>query len=172
MTVPYGDDTPDKFSTTGWFKAVVFRWTGGIYKLIGSELLFYIFLWYITWSIVSHFTFLTNYYDGYVKTFRTYQGTIRVMLGFMLVYYYQEIYARARRIFFAIPFPDSVFVSINAVVDGGKPGGRVLKQTIFRYILATTFQSYHASSSMFRHAYPKPWDSMHELGESSDAQAM
>ena len=42
--------------------------------------------------------------------------------------------------------------------------GLLLKQTIFRYILATTFQSYHASSTMFQRAYPTPWKAMEDLG--------
>ena len=105
-----------------------------------------------------------------VKTFREYQGTIRFLLGFMLVYYYQEIYARARRIFFAIPFPDSVFMAINSVVGDGTSSGRLLKKTIFRYILAATFLSYHSSSSLFRHAYPKSFTSMKQLGLLNDGE--
>ena len=170
MTVPYVDDVPSTFSTSGWMKAVMCKWNGGIYKLVGGELCVFIFLWYLIWAFSSHFTFSTNYFNDYVIVFRTYQSTVRVILGFMLVYYYQEIYARARRIFFAIPFPDSTFLSINAVVDGGKPGGQLLKRTIFRYILATTFQSYHASSSMFRSVYPQPWDTMKELGLLTDEE--
>ena len=42
--------------------------------------------------------------------------------------------------------------------------GLLLKQTIFRYILATTFQSYHASSTLFQRAYPTPWKAMEDLG--------
>jgi hypothetical protein len=161
MTVPYSNDIPHSFSSRGWCKAVICRWTGGIYKLLVHEILIYLLLWYLGWYIVSNINFDFN---SYIVVFRTYQTTIRVMLGFMLVYYYQEIYARSRRIFFAIPFPDSTFVAINSFIDSSSERGLLLKQTIFRYLLATTFQSYHASSEMFKRAYPRPWKSMVDLG--------
>ena len=162
MTVPYSNAIPGRFSTCGWMKAVVCRWTGGIYPLLLHEGLFFILMWYTLWFVKSQIT--DPVMDPYITVFRAYQSTIRIMLGFMLVYYYQEIYARARRIFFAIPFPDSTFVAVNSFIDSSTARGLLLKQTIFRYILATTFQSYHASSEMFRHSYPHPWKSMEELG--------
>ena len=164
MTVPYQKDVPSTFSSFVWWRAVVCRWRGGVYKLVSIEFVGFLFLYYLTWGYMTSFTFAWAGEDALVKEFRDYQGTIRFMLGFMLVYYYQEIYARARRIFFAIPFPDSCFIAINSVVGDGTPRGLLLKQTIFRYILATTFQSYHASSSLFRRAFPRPWDTMKELG--------
>jgi hypothetical protein len=169
MTVPYANQVPPRFSSLGWWKTVVCRWTGGIYKLVGVELAAFILMWYIVWGASSNFNFVAKStdFDEYVKSFRLYQGSIRVMLGFMLVYYYQEIYSRARRIFFAIPFPDSTFIAINSVVGSSgkdRARGHLLKQTIFRYILATTFQCYHASSKMFQRRYPKPWESMVKLG--------
>ena len=172
MTVPYAADVPPRFSSSGWAKAVVFRWVGGIYKLLIHELVVYLLLWYATFAFSTNLTFgvTSTGFDGYIKMFRLYQGTVRVMLGFMLVYYYQEVYARARRIFFAIPFPDSTFIAINSLVDSSTARGQVLKRTIFRYILATTFQSYHASSTMFRHAYPRPWNAMQTLGLLTDEE--
>jgi hypothetical protein len=165
MTVPYQKDVPTTFSSTGWWRAVVCRWRGGVYKLVIFELIGFLCLYYLMWGCLTSFRFTWNVQDGLVKQYREYQGTIRFMLGFMLVYYYQEIYARARRIFFAIPFPDSCFIAINSIVGDGTPRGQLLKQTIFRYILATTFQSYYASSSLFRKAFLcRPWESMKELG--------
>ena len=167
MTVPYAADVPPKFSSLGWFKVVVLRWRGGIYKLIIPELMIFTVLYYFTWGFMSNWEFKYNYANGTVQAYRTYQTTIRVMLGFMLVYYYQEIYSRARRIFFAIPFPDSVFIAVNSCVGDSSDlskHGLLLKKTIFRYILACTFQSYHASSKLFQQKYPKPWLSMIQLG--------
>lgn len=120
MTVPYAANLPPKFSFSGWCQNVVCVWKGGVYKLIRLELAVFTILWYAGWGIMTNFTFQKNINnDIYIQSFRTYQGTIRLMLGFMLVYYYQEIYARARRIFFAIPFPDSTFVAINSVIGRG-----------------------------------------------------
>jgi bestrophin-2/bestrophin-3 len=164
MTVLYASDLPPRFSSVGWWRKVVLRWTGGIYKLIGLEMGIFLGLWYIGWALASQGSFNTNHFDGYVASFRLYQGTVRTMLGFMLVYYYQEIYSRARRIFFAIPFPDSTFLAINATIGQADERGRVLKQTIFRYILATSFLLYHATSKMMQRKYREPWKTMVHLG--------
>ena len=118
MTVPYAADVPPKFSSLEWFKVVVLRWRGGIYKLILPELIIFTALYYLMWGYISNWEYKHNYLNGIVEAYRTYQTTIRVMLGFMLVYYYQEIYSRARRIFFAIPFPDNVFIAGNCCVGG------------------------------------------------------
>lgn len=170
MTVPYAADVPPRFSSLGWWKVVVLRWDGGIYKLILPELITFTISYYFVWGMISGWEFKYNYANEAVQAYRTYQSTIRIMLGFMLVYYYQEIYSRARRIFFAIPFPDSTFIAVNSCVGGGNNNnpaskqGLLLKKTIFRYILACTFQSYHASSKLFQQKYPKPWKSMVDLG--------
>ncbi len=184
MTVPYSNSLPRTFSTCGWCRAVLCRWRGGIYKLIVVELAVFIACWYAVFIACSSSHLLVTpaerrslalngtapALDAWIQEFRDYQGNVRVMLGFMLVYYYQQIHARARRIFFAIPFPDSVFIAVNSVVGGDDRGdehyarGLLLRSTIFRYILSTTFIAYHSSSSKFRHHYPKPYASLVELG--------
>lgn len=166
MTVPYAADVPPTFSSLGWWKVVVLRWKGGIYKLILPELIIFTASYYFVWGMISGWEFKYNYLNEAVKSYRMYQTTIRIMLGFMLVYYYQEIYSRARRIFFSIPFPDSTFIAVNSCVGGleNLKEGMLLKKTIFRYILACTFQSYYASSRLFQQKYPKPWKSLVDLG--------
>ena len=39
MTVPYSSDVPRRFSSLGWCRIVLCRWTGSIYKLVLRELL-------------------------------------------------------------------------------------------------------------------------------------
>ena len=59
MTVLYASDLPPRFSSVGWWRKVVLRWTGGIYKLIGLEMGIFLGLWYIGWALASQGSFNT-----------------------------------------------------------------------------------------------------------------
>ena len=105
MTVPYSSSLPRTFSTCGWCRGVLCRWRGGIYKLIAIELAFFIACWYaVFWASTPllvtpaeqrslAFNGTAPALDAWIQEFRDYQGNVRVMLGFMLVYYYQQVRA-------------------------------------------------------------------------------
>ena len=71
----------------------------------------------------------------------------------VLVYYYQQIYARAKDIFFAIPFPDAAFLVVGTCVGDDSEAndrGVTMRRSIFRHVLASTFICYHACSIKFK----------------------
>ena len=176
MTVPYQSQLPPRFSACGWFRKVVFRWRGGVYKLVVGEL----FAWWCLWYAAKYVVIVNTagvdsmpnaYWNKTIVFWRTYQASIRTVMSFMLVYYYQTIYARAKDIFFALPFPDSTFLTLNTHVGGNDARGRLLRATCFRYVLASTFVCYHGVSANMQRTYPDPYASLVRLGVLTGAEA-
>ena len=174
MTVIYNTDMPVTFSSYGWFKAVVFRWRGSVFKMVASEMLILVLLWYalfFMWYILDPETQHT--YGVAIKFLREYQASNRTLLSLMLVFYYQQIYARAKAIFFTIPFPDSPFFVVAGCVNWEQDeAGHLLRATVFRYILSSTFLVYHGISARFRHEYADPFVSLVKLGLLTDSEVV
>ena len=177
MTVPYQGTLPPRFSSLGWLARVLFKWRGGVYVLLIWDLLVWIVAWYIVWYLVTVRPRTdqaeADYIEDCIKYVRAYQNEIRTMMTFMLVYYYQQIYARSKDIFFAIPFPDSCFLVTAASVgkDSAWDEGIAFRRRIFRYVLTSTFCTYHACSSKFAVCYKKPYKTLVRLGLLTTAEA-
>jgi hypothetical protein len=90
----------------------------------------------------------------------------------MAVYYYQQIYARAKDIFFAIPWPDNPFFVVSSTIGGNDERGRLLRETLFRYLLATTFMVFHGCSAKFQQTYHDPFESLVKLGLLTEGEVM
>ncbi|GMI34165.1 hypothetical protein TeGR_g7900 [Tetraparma gracilis] len=166
MTVPYSAALPSKFSSVSWFRTVVFRWRGSVYKLIAVELCIIVCLWYLVdfFIGVQHQATRDELRNG-ILFMRTYQNSTRTLLSFMLVYYYQQIWGRARGIFFAIPWPDNPFFMTGSLVGGNDEEGRMQRRTVFRYVLATNFLIFVGISEKFKRAYgSNPFASLVKLG--------
>lgn len=165
MTVSYLSSLPVKFSVLGWIWKVMCVWRGSAYKLLWKSLLFYTCLWYALMFAMQ--TIIPLDYRDRIRNLmlvtRSYQGSTRTLLSFMLVYYYQQIYARAKAMFFSIPWPDSAFYMVNCMITADSEKGRLLRATIFRYILASIFLCFHGCSSMFSGAYSDPFRSLRKL---------
>jgi hypothetical protein len=126
-----------------------------VYKLVVVEIMIVIAMWYgVRFMIESldHDVQLKAYET--VAFLRDYQASTRTLLSFMLVFYYQQIYARAKDIFFQIPWPDNPFFTCNAIVGNDDERGRLLRAAVFRYVLATTFMIFHSISAKFVLTYP------------------
>ena len=67
MTVPYQKAIPHVFSSSGWWRAVVCRWRGSVYKLVMIEFVGFLLLYYLTWGIMTSFRFAWAGQDGLVK---------------------------------------------------------------------------------------------------------
>ncbi|GMH86030.1 hypothetical protein TL16_g10412 [Triparma laevis f. inornata] len=133
------------------------------------ELLVIIFLWYIAATINEYQDEdMQKRLGDWIQFLRTYQGSTRTCLSFMLVYYYQQIYSRARGIFFAIPWPDNPFFMTACFIGTKENDGLARRKQVFRYLLATTFLVYHGISDKFKAAYPDPFDSLKKLGILND----
>jgi hypothetical protein len=100
----------------------------------------------------------------------------------MLVFFYQQIYARAVKIFWLLPFPDEPLFMANSMIGmhpqdaGATPEkverGRVLRSAIARYILASCFIACSSVCPKFDKAYPgKPTDQMVKLGLLTGSEA-
>jgi hypothetical protein len=189
MTVPYSAALPSKFSSVSWFRTVVFRWRGSVYKLIAVELCIIVCLWYLVdfFIGVQHQATRDELRNG-ILFMRTYQNSTRTLLSFMLVYYYQQIWGRARgsafyplliphprpqanscsrshTVFFAIPWPDNPFFMTGSLVGGNDEEGRMQRRTVFRYVLATNFLIFVGISEKFKRAYgSNPFASLVKLG--------
>ena len=175
MTVPYQSQLPPKFSAGGWMRKVVFRWRGGVYKLVCGELFGWWALWYLVKYVVIAKTIGDNIpsaeWNKTIAFWRSYQESIRTVMAFMLVYYYQTIYARAKDIFFALPFPDTAFLTLNTSIGGNDARGRLLRATCFRYVLASTFVCYHGVSTNMQRTYTDPYASLVRMGVLTGAEA-
>ena len=109
---------------------------------------------------------------------------MRTLLSFMLVYFYQEIYGRAKNIFWHLPWPDECVFMVNSMVgvhahdpEANEPcdssagdqttkaaRGKLLRATIARYILATCFMVCHSISAKFAQIYGEPYQGLVKLG--------
>eukprot|EP00520_Triparma_pacifica_P009889 CAMPEP_0118635786 /NCGR_PEP_ID=MMETSP0785-20121206/2261_1 /TAXON_ID=91992 /ORGANISM="Bolidomonas pacifica, Strain CCMP 1866" /LENGTH=411 /DNA_ID=CAMNT_0006526841 /DNA_START=42 /DNA_END=1274 /DNA_ORIENTATION=+ len=165
MTVPYSAELPIKFSSLSWFRTVVCRWHGSVAKVIYQEMAIVIVLWYVVDYAISRCgPGQQDQAHDIILFMRTYQASTRTLLSFMLVFYYQQIYSRAKSIFFKIPWPDNSFFVISANVgDKGELGSKE-RRACFRLVLATVFTVFHGISAKFRMTYPDPFRSMTRLG--------
>ena len=113
MTVVYstGDSgLPLNFSTWRWFYYVIFRWRGNVVKMVAIECVLVV----VAWFIVKHY--LGAELANVVEFLRGYQNGLRGLLSFMLVFFYQQIYARAVKIFWLLPFPDEPLFMANSMI--------------------------------------------------------
>ena len=160
MTIAYFG--PTRFNSFSWLKRIVFAWKGGVYKLLAVD--YFIFL--LGWYLLRTFGGIP---DDVVVYLRGYQETIRNVMAFMLVFFYSNVYSRAKEIFFSIPWPDNCTLMINGILGSEQnKRGKLVKETLVRYVLSTTFITYHAASQKFRKLYPQPFQSLERLGLLTD----
>jgi hypothetical protein len=201
MTVSYfghrADGPPSKFNSLSWCSSVVFRWRGSVFKYVFREMVLVTALWYCVGFAIAHVCVRPDSHmaggddelctdthaDNMIEYLRKYQSTLRTLLSFMLVFYYQQIYDRAKSIFWAIPWPDECFFMAHSMVgahahdtlktrDGTAASndperaarGKLLRATVFRYILATVFMVCHSISVKFARLYPQPFECLVRLG--------
>jgi hypothetical protein len=138
--------------------------------MIIAELVIIIAMWYLLEYVISIQAEATrDSLRAGIVFMRTYQNSTRTLLSFMLVYYYQQIWGRARGIFFSIPWPDNPFFMAGSFVgDSNTPRGLLQRRTVFRYVLATNFLIFVGISEKFKKAYPDPFLSLVELGLLTD----
>ena len=119
MTITYlADLSPNKsFNSFRWLRAVMFRWHGSVFRLIYTELLLLLCVWYALFAFLKSTSPSEQEDTSRVIEFvRTYQSSTRTILSFILVYFYQSVYARASTIFMGLPFPDNAFLMISTHV--------------------------------------------------------
>merc|ERR1712166_1168135 len=101
MTISYISELGMKdMSWFNWTKVVIFgRWRGSVYKSLFLELLGILVLWY------SLFAYIENQSDSdqdkisrIVEFVAGYLSGTRPLLSFILVYFYQSAYGRAKTI--------------------------------------------------------------------------
>lgn len=167
MTISYLHELGLK--DTSWFtwtKVVIFgRWRGSVYKSLFLELLGILVLWY------SLFAYIESQNDSdqdaisrVVEFVGSYLSGTRTLLSFILVYFYQSAYGRAKTIFMGLPFPDRAFLTISTHVGKDDEKGKLLRQTVARYVLSAIFIIFHTISEGFKREYPDPLPDMVKLG--------
>lgn len=166
MTVEYVPELSSaKFQTFPWLWRVLFRWDGSIFQSVGFELTILMLVWYGIYFVIE---FGLDKHNSMVQegiTFiREYQDDTRTLLSFVLVYFYQSVYDRAKSIFMGLPFPDPLLRKIANSVGKRDERGQLLRVTMARYVLAATFLMYHGISSSFRDKYPEACSSLLRFG--------
>ena len=137
------------------------------------ELLIFDFVWYMGW-VWCWYHLEGEGREKWARTIlylRTYQASSRTVMSFMLVYYYQALWARAKDMFDCIPWPDTPFFVIHAVVGSLADDGHLARETMFRYVLASTFMCFHEASIKFRDVYPDRDQALVELALLTEAEA-
>lgn len=122
---------PSQFSSLSWCRHVVFRWRGSVWKGVGREGLCVVVLWYaLAYAIAQACrpdskVCTDTQADEMIEFLRAYQATLRTLLSFMLVFYYQQLYDRAKSIFCASSFAPGQLPRARIPGQTAEPGVRV-----------------------------------------------
>ncbi|XP_066974343.1 bestrophin homolog 24-like isoform X1 [Macrobrachium rosenbergii] len=132
MTVTYTHEvaTCNKFGT---FWKLLFRWKGGIYKLVWPELFVYTFLYYIC-SIVYRFLLDEPSKRTFEKVslYCQYFSDL-IPVSFVLGFYVSIVVQRWWNQYQTLPWPDSLALFISTSIHGQDERGRLMRRTIMRY---------------------------------------
>ncbi|XP_064019516.1 bestrophin-1-like isoform X2 [Pogoniulus pusillus] len=131
MTVTYTNRVAD--ARLGTFSQLLLQWKGSIYKLLYSEFLIFIFL-YFTISLVYRlilsesqrlmFEKLALYCNSYAEL---------IPVSFVLGFYVALVVSRWWAQYESIPWPDRIMNLVSCNVDGEDEYGRLLRRTLMRY---------------------------------------
>ncbi|KAM8807515.1 bestrophin-1-like [Eudromia elegans] len=131
MTVTYTNRVAD--ARLGTFSQLLLQWKGSIYKLLYSEFLIFITL-YFTISLVYRlilsesqrlmFEKLALYCNNYAEL---------IPVSFVLGFYVALVVSRWWAQYESIPWPDRIMNLVSCNVDGEDEYGRLLRRTLMRY---------------------------------------
>ncbi|XP_009884589.1 PREDICTED: bestrophin-1-like [Charadrius vociferus] len=131
MTVTYTNRVAD--ARLGTFSQLLLQWKGSIYKLLYSEFLIFISL-YFTISLVYRlilsesqrlmFEKLALYCNSYAEL---------IPVSFVLGFYVALVVSRWWAQYESIPWPDRIMNLVSCNVDGEDEYGRLLRRTLMRY---------------------------------------
>ncbi|XP_010212582.1 PREDICTED: bestrophin-1-like [Tinamus guttatus] len=131
MTITYTNRVAD--ARLGTFSQLLLQWKGSIYKLLYSEFLIFIAL-YFTISLVYRlilsesqrlmFEKLALYCNNYAEL---------IPVSFVLGFYVALVVSRWWAQYESIPWPDRIMNLVSCNVDGEDEYGRLLRRTLVRY---------------------------------------
>ncbi|XP_017937285.1 bestrophin-1 [Manacus vitellinus] len=131
MTVTYTNRVAD--ARLGTFSQLLLQWKGSIYKLLYSEFLIFISL-YFTISLIYRlilsesqrlmFEKLALYCNSYAEL---------IPVSFVLGFYVALVVSRWWAQYESIPWPDRIMNLVSCNVDGEDEYGRLLRRTLMRY---------------------------------------
>ncbi|XP_035405874.1 bestrophin-1 [Cygnus atratus] len=131
MTVTYTNRVAD--ARLGTFSQLLLQWKGSIYKLLYSEFLIFISL-YFAISLVYRlilsesqrlmFEKLALYCNSYAEL---------IPVSFVLGFYVALVVSRWWAQYESIPWPDRIMNLVSCNVDGEDEYGRLLRRTLMRY---------------------------------------
>lgn len=131
MTVTYTNRVAD--ARLGTFSQLLLQWKGSIYKLLYSEFLIFISL-YFAISLVYRlilsesqrlmFEKLALYCNSYAEL---------IPVSFVLGFYVSLVVSRWWAQYESIPWPDRIMNLVSCNVDGEDEYGRLLRRTLMRY---------------------------------------
>ncbi|XP_020298006.1 bestrophin-2-like, partial [Pseudomyrmex gracilis] len=133
MTVTY----TSKVATSkgfGCFLKVLFRWRASIYKLVWTDLIVYLFMYYLLSGIYRYL--LDNKQKETFESLVAYcnQYNDLLPLTFILGFYVSIVMTRWWNQYITIPWPDSIAVYVSAFIDDNDERGRLIRRTILRYV--------------------------------------
>ncbi|XP_046394693.1 bestrophin-4-like [Ischnura elegans] len=118
----------------GCFIRLLFRWRGGIYKLVWLDLLVFLGVYFLLNFIYRFgldpaqkkvFENISHYCDTYSNL---------IPLSFVLGFYVSIVMQRWWNQYTTIPFPDPIAVFVSSNVHGQDERGRLIRRTIMRYV--------------------------------------
>ncbi|XP_071453062.1 bestrophin-4-like [Hetaerina americana] len=118
----------------GCFLKLLFRWRGGIYKLVWLDLLMFLGVYFVLNFIYRFglnedqkkiFESISHYCDTYSNL---------IPLSFVLGFYVSVVMQRWWNQYTTIPFPDPIAVFVSSNVHGQDERGRLIRRTIMRYV--------------------------------------
>ncbi|XP_045480521.1 bestrophin-2-like [Harmonia axyridis] len=154
MTVSYTSEVITCSGIGGNFLKLLGRWKGSVYKIVWSELILYLFLYYclnLSYKYVMYDR-AKSYFEEIVQYFSK-NGSL-IPVSFVLGFYIDVVMERWWDQFGSIPFPDSLAIIVGASIKGYDTKSRAVKRSIVRYACATFTITLTMISSKVKKRFP------------------
>ncbi|XP_044749295.1 bestrophin-2-like [Coccinella septempunctata] len=154
MTVSYTSQVITCSGVGGSFLKLLGRWKGSVYKIVWSELILYLFIYYCL-NLSYNYAMdarAKSYFEEIVQYFSQYGSLIPV--SFVLGFYIDVVMERWWDQYSSIPFPDNLAIIVGASIQGQDVKSRAVKRTIVRYACTTFTITSTMISSKVKKRFP------------------
>ncbi|KAJ8679282.1 hypothetical protein QAD02_015069 [Eretmocerus hayati] len=118
----------------GCFLKLLLRWKASVYKLIWTDMLLFLTLYYCL-SVTYRMVLVDEQkkiFEKVVEFCRKHSSSSP--LSFVLGFYVTIVMNRWWNQYISIPWPDSIAVFVSATIHGNDERGRLMRRTIVRYV--------------------------------------
>ncbi|XP_060530679.1 bestrophin-2-like isoform X2 [Cylas formicarius] len=136
MTVNYSSEVTSctRFGVSSFLK-LLGRWRGSIYKIVWTDLVLYLAVYYLLNLLYLYGleeTYGRRHFINIVTYFSKYGNLIP--LSFVLGFYVNVVYNRWWSQYSCIPYPDNIAILVGASIHGKDERAKMIRRTIIRYV--------------------------------------